>query len=56
MSEVSLSELGDPDKGFWLRVEACFRSWSMFEDWLNMTRRQIGKFKVYNVGRQEPVV
>ena len=52
MGDVSIKDLGNPEKGYWLRVEACFRSWSMFEDWLNAERRRLGKFAVYDVAHQ----
>lgn len=52
MGDVSIKDLGHPEGGFWLRVEACFRSWSLFEDWLTAERRRQGKFAVYDVVHQ----
>jgi hypothetical protein len=39
-------------EGVWLRIEACLRAWTLFEDWLNSERKRLGRNFVYDVAVQ----
>jgi len=43
------STMDELSKNFWLRVEACFRSWTKFEDWVNQERKKTGKASVWDL-------
>jgi len=52
MGDITIEEM---TTSFWARVEACFRSWSMFEDFVNRRRKELGRNCVYDIGIQRDV-